>query len=1062
MITYSSITITDLEEASQFWTTSQDPTTPDYTFTIANLIGDTNADIKVGDIIFHSHYRYMVLSVGTTTVRAGDRVSIKGADAISPTIKSIVCSHAAAVCGKDGTYNPTTIQFSGQTQQGETIGAYNGYFVIDISSDGSTWVRDYASTTKATSTNYTIPLGVNISKNGVIYPQGTVSQSGTVLNTNFTITSEGVVTTTEDVGFIIRSIRCSLYADYDNSNQTYSNLVDQQRINIAFDGVDGDKGDDAYSVTLTNENYTFSGNTTSAVASNISTGFNVAECNVIAYYGGVQIPCYIGTITGMPTGMDNPNNSITGQNSNNAKFAVTVTNTMETQNGVLNIPVILNKNTTDEKTFNMKFSYSLKLNGLDSTGLGLKVNYSNLSTVANGKCVYYAFEDGTKQPVIDNNVNGWVMWNGQEILIPTGCYINPLATMPTGQTIYSVYRLNNASNPSSGGVFHDVTWTTYTDSNAGQLSKWESNTYSGSVASKDLNTWVWDEDKDIILAMYVLKSNNEAITNAQLFMPPKKYSELVEVAKDMAVEAAKIADNYIASFNPVGSTGGMYIHREQDTTDPTDITANGVLITDQVDIIRNGESVAEYSDSIRIGQSSVDSQTGVGKKNIYIDSNGVNIREGITSVACFGSTARIGEDNGNKIVLENNSFVGTKHMSINNVEQNVEVFNISTSGGNIVEVSPFTVKSSGDTVTVVYTCQRTPDSPSTIYMYADIMLVSGELEYTKPVSRLYDETLQNSGYSGFNINWKENPSDIGFQSLSCRFDYVISSKQITMIANDENCNENNKILSARIGVMYLESSISYPRYRFGVYNAYNQMTVPYIAGDFSFDIGENNIPSGNYCLTHGVDNHVYGFGSLASGGYCVVHGDYSMAEGNGCSVSGSCAGAIGLENIANGDYSFVVGRGNVSRYDGQTVVGNYAPLAVSNDLFIVGNGQDVENRSYAMRLKNDGRVEFKGAVGTGLAWGSRTEMVNTMKNLSLNTPYQFYASSVVVEGNTIYWGTTAGAEAQNAFGTICRMNSNTWKLFYMCGDNMYRSKFTWDGGSSTDGTFDTKRLAFVV
>lgn len=1051
MITYSSITITDLEEASQFWTTSQDPTTPDYTFTIANLTGDTNADIKVGDIIFHSHYRYMVLSVDTTTVRAGDRVSIKGADAISPTIKSIVCSHAAAVCGKDGTYNPTTIQFSGQTQQGETIEAYNGYFVIDISSDGSTWVRNYAPTTKATSTNYTIPLGVNISKNGVIYSQGTVSQSGTVLNTNFTITSEGVVTTTEDVGFIIRSIRCSLYADYDNSNQTYSNLVDQQRINIAFDGVDGNKGDDAYSVTLTNENYTFSGNTTSAVASNISTGFNVAECNVIAYYGGVQIPCYIGTITGMPTGMDNPNNSITGQNSNNAKFAVTVTNTMKTQNGVLNIPVILNKNTTDEKTFNMKFSYSLKLNGLDSTGLGLKVNYSNLSTVANGKCVYYAFEDGTKQPVIDNNVNGWVMWNGQEVLIPTGCYINPLATMPTGQTIYSVYRLNNASNLSSGGVFHDVTWNSLANT-------WSSNTYSGSTATSDSVAWVWDEAKDIILAVYVLPSSG-AITNIQLFTPPKKYSELVEPAKGMANEASKVASNYIATFNPVGSTGGIYIHRENDADTPSDSTANGVLITDQVDIIRSGKSVAEFSDNIRIGQSSVDSQTGVGQKNIYIDSNGVNIREGTTSVAYFGDTARIGEDNGNKIVLENNSFIGTKHMAINNVEQNVEVFNISTSGGNIVEVSPFTVKSSGDTVTVVYTCQRTPDSPSTIYMYADIMLVSGELKYTKPVSRLYNETLQNSGYSGFNINWKENPSDIGFQSLSCRFDYVISSKQITMTVNDENCNENNKILSARIGVMYLESSISYPRYRFGVYNAYNQMTVPYIAGDFSFDIGENNIPSGNYCLTHGVDNHVYGFGSLASGGYCVVHGDYSMAEGNGCSVSGSCAGAIGLENIANGDYSFVVGRGNVSRYDGQTVVGNYAPLAVSNDLFIVGNGQDVENRSYAMRLKNDGRAEFGGAVGSGLAWDSRTEMIQVVGELSLNRPYNFFATSKNTGSGTIYWSTVAGAEdSANAFGTICKMSTTTWQIYFMCSGKFYTSVFNLNTSDPTQSTFATNKL----
>ena len=63
---------------SQIWTTTTAPTTPNYTFTISNLSGDANATIKVGDIILYSYYRYTVSSVSTSTVLAGDRVSIRG------------------------------------------------------------------------------------------------------------------------------------------------------------------------------------------------------------------------------------------------------------------------------------------------------------------------------------------------------------------------------------------------------------------------------------------------------------------------------------------------------------------------------------------------------------------------------------------------------------------------------------------------------------------------------------------------------------------------------------------------------------------------------------------------------------------------------------------------------------------------------------------------------------------------------------------------------------------------------------------------------------------------
>lgn len=68
----------DIGGGTVIWTTTASPVAPDYTFTITDLQGDGTP--KENDIIFAGAYRYVILSVGNTTVLAGDRESIKGAD----------------------------------------------------------------------------------------------------------------------------------------------------------------------------------------------------------------------------------------------------------------------------------------------------------------------------------------------------------------------------------------------------------------------------------------------------------------------------------------------------------------------------------------------------------------------------------------------------------------------------------------------------------------------------------------------------------------------------------------------------------------------------------------------------------------------------------------------------------------------------------------------------------------------------------------------------------------------------------------------------------------------
>lgn len=77
---YGSITLTDVLDGAQIWTTTTAPTSPNYTFTISNLSGDSAAEIREGDLIFYSYYRYTVAEVGTTTVLATNQQSLRGAN----------------------------------------------------------------------------------------------------------------------------------------------------------------------------------------------------------------------------------------------------------------------------------------------------------------------------------------------------------------------------------------------------------------------------------------------------------------------------------------------------------------------------------------------------------------------------------------------------------------------------------------------------------------------------------------------------------------------------------------------------------------------------------------------------------------------------------------------------------------------------------------------------------------------------------------------------------------------------------------------------------------------
>lgn len=103
---------------------------------------------------------------------------------------------------------------------------------------------------------------------------------------------------------------------------------------------------DGFSVIMTNENYTFLGNTTS-VASTQST-----TTQIMVMQGTEQIPCKIGQMT-CPTGIS----AVSDGKSPVPTITITATTAVR-QNGSFNIPIIV-----DDVTLNKTFSYSIAFTG---------------------------------------------------------------------------------------------------------------------------------------------------------------------------------------------------------------------------------------------------------------------------------------------------------------------------------------------------------------------------------------------------------------------------------------------------------------------------------------------------------------------------------------------------------------------------------------------------------------------------------------------------------------------------------------------------------------------------
>lgn len=150
---------------------------------------------------------------------------------------------------------------------------------------------------------------------------------------------------------------------------------------------------DGYSVVLTNDNYTFLGNTNSV------NGTQTTTTQVMALCGSEQVPCTVGTIT-CPTGIS----AVSDGNSLQPTITITATSAL-TKSGTITIPIVVDGDITINKTF----SYSIAFKGATGQN-GTSVTVSSTSVTYQTGTSGTTPPTGTWNPTVPNVPNGQYLW----------------------------------------------------------------------------------------------------------------------------------------------------------------------------------------------------------------------------------------------------------------------------------------------------------------------------------------------------------------------------------------------------------------------------------------------------------------------------------------------------------------------------------------------------------------------------------------------------------------------------------------------------------------------------
>ena len=418
--------------------------------------------------------------------------------------------------------------------------------------------------------------------------------------------------------------------------------------------------------------------------------------------------------------------------------------------------------------------------------------------------------------------------------------------------------------------------------------------------------------------------------------------------------------------------------------------------------IKNGSTIlSNFGETITIGQS--------GNKNVFISSNGINIRNGSNILANFSDTITIGQNtgvhtiitnDGMEIFIDSNTSVAYYGESARIGEENsarLELSSVELSATNQDGIEGFKVEM---------------DAPGLV---AYPKISSSTYSTTTPVTINFYEELENDtllyGGADIEIGWKERPRPPEYTIIDqampwLRGDYSIA--QVTWSSTDGwtytdyYCDQDGSLADAsstcKVVIPFGFSNNSYNNnnaYQFQ-YGTSKSITITGNVQHFYSGASNTTVTAvisynGNSSITITVSaNSSDLFDYIKMPYVCYkTTTDYSTAitAGTRSGNTGAFSAIFGQGLYAEDNYSVAFGRYNY------TDTSN-----INNTVLTIGNGDSETNRSNALTVDWNGNVEAAGEVaGVVHTYGAITGGTWSSKSIGTGTTWKELANFTIPE-----------------------------------------------------------------
>lgn len=447
--------------------------------------------------------------------------------------------------------------------------------------------------------------------------------------------------------------------------------------------------------------------------------------------------------------------------------------------------------------------------------------------------------------------------------------------------------------------------------------------------------------------------------------------KLTTAAQETISDAAKTATNFL-KFEP--ANGLMIANQSGEVQDITSVTGRNILIDyDSLDI-RNGQTVvASFGENTRIGQQNK-TRFEVSPYNMqfYDDTNTCIFKVASGDVIrYFEDTEAVFHPQGevSKITLPNNAEAYSVEIADDELSKDLWY----QEGNVLYFVPPINTTSS-----IVYHYQIEEKNPD---VYDTATVIIGDESKAHSV-------LDENGQRFYAVNGTTQLANIGYgegnaeSGTSVEPYYTFGTRKTTT-------NEYSSSSTYKVGDICV--------YNGELYVCRNAIKTPkaWSSTDWQLSIG-------TYSLAEGYNTTASGYYSHAEGHGAVANGDRSHAEGISTVANGWSSHAEGINTFANGHNSHTEGHGteadgyasHAQNYytralsDYQTVIGKYNTV-VSNYAFIIGNGTAdlASHRSNALTVDWEGEIALDLAVdssansSTDATSGTDKDLFNAIRTL---------------------------------------------------------------------------------